>query len=35
MGHISTHDNPADLCTELISGGMKRDHLVGLVLYDI
>jgi len=34
-GHISTNDNPADLATKLISGGIKRDHLVGLVLYDI
>jgi hypothetical protein len=34
-GHISTHNNPADICTKLIPGGMKRDHLVGLVLYDI
>ena len=34
-GHISTHDNPADICTKLIPGGTKRDHLVGLVLYDI
>jgi hypothetical protein len=23
-GHISTHDNPADICTKLIPGGMKR-----------
>jgi hypothetical protein len=35
MGHISTHDNPADICTKLIPGGMKRNHLIGLVLYDI
>ena len=34
-GHISTHDNPADLCTKLMSAGMKRDHLVGLILRDI
>jgi hypothetical protein len=34
-GHIPTENNPADLATKLIPGGMKRDHLVGLVLYDI
>jgi hypothetical protein len=35
VGHVSTHDNPADICTKLIPGGQKRDHLVGLILYDI
>ncbi len=34
-GHISTHENPADLATKIIPGGTKRDHLVGKVLYDI
>lgn len=34
-GHVPTNDNPADLCTKLIPGGWKHDHLVGLVLYDI
>ena len=35
-GHVPTDDNPADICTKLIpGGGRKRDHLVGLVLYDI
>ena len=34
-GHISTNENPADLCTKVIYGGQKRDHLVGLMLYDI
>jgi len=34
-GHISTHDNPADICTKIVGGGQKRDHLVGLLLYDI
>jgi hypothetical protein len=31
-GHIRTHKNPADLCTKLMSAGIKRDHLVGLIL---
>ena len=33
--HISTHDNPADLCTKVLPGGQKRDHITGLVLYDL
>ena len=35
VGHVSTHDNLADICTKLIPGGQKRDHLVGLILHDI
>jgi hypothetical protein len=27
-GHVSTHDNPADICMKLIPGGRKREHLV-------
>lgn len=34
-GHISTHENVADLGTKVIGGGAKRDHLVSKVLYDI
>ena len=34
-GHISTHENSADLATKIIGGGQKRNHLVGKVLYDI
>jgi hypothetical protein len=33
--HIPTNDNPADLCTKVLSGGMKRDHLINLILYDL
>ena len=33
--HVSTHDNPADICTKIMPGGQKRDHLVGLILYDL
>jgi hypothetical protein len=33
-GHVSTHDNPANLCTKVIPGGQKRDHLVGLLLHN-
>jgi hypothetical protein len=34
-GHVSTHENPADIATKVLPGGQKRDHLTGLVLYDI
>jgi hypothetical protein len=34
-GHVSTHNNPADICTKIISGGRKRDHLVGLILHNL
>ena len=34
-GHIASCENPADIATKIILAGMKRDHLVGKVLYDI
>ena len=34
-GHIPTDENVADLATKIIGGGTKRDHLTGLVLYDL
>jgi hypothetical protein len=34
-GHVLTNNNLADICTKLIPGGPKRNHLVGLVLHDI
>jgi len=34
-GHIPSTENPADIATKLIPGGMKRDYLVSKVLYDI
>jgi hypothetical protein len=34
-GHVSTHDNPADICTKIIPGGRKRDHSVSLILHDL
>ena len=33
--HVPTLLNPADLCTKAIPGGIKRNNIVGLVLYDI
>ena len=33
--YVSTHDNIADLAMKIISGGQKRDYLVGSILYDL
>jgi hypothetical protein len=35
IGHIPSVNNPADICTKDVSGGQKRDHLIGLLLHDI
>jgi hypothetical protein len=34
-GHVSTHKNPADLCTKVVPGEMKRDFMISLILYDL
>ena len=34
-GHIRSAENPADLATKIIPGGMKRDGLIGMILHDI
>ena len=31
--HVRSEDNPADLCTKIMSGGQKRDRLVDMVLH--
>ena len=33
--HVRSEHNPADICTKVLSGGMKRNYLVSLVLYDL
>jgi Reverse transcriptase (RNA-dependent DNA polymerase) len=33
--HVSTHENPADICTKVLPGGAKRDYLISLILHDI
>jgi hypothetical protein len=30
-----THDNPANICTKVIPGGQKQDHLVGLLVDNV
>jgi hypothetical protein len=31
--HVRSENNPADICTKLIAGGMKRDMIVDRILY--
>ena len=33
--HVSTHHNPADICTKVLTGGQKPDFITSLVLYDL
>ena len=33
--HIPTTMNPADVATKVLPGGQKRDHLLGLIMYDL
>ena len=32
-GHVSTHENPADVATKPLPAGEKRDYLVGKLLH--
>jgi hypothetical protein len=32
-GHVRSEDNPADICTKVIAGGMKRERLTDMILY--
>jgi hypothetical protein len=33
-GHVRSEENPADICTKVIAGGMKREALTRLILYN-
>ena len=33
--HVRSEENPADLGSKIIPGGVKRDYLVGMLLHDI
>jgi hypothetical protein len=35
IDHIPSVNNPADISTNAVSGGQKRNHLTGLLLHDI
>ena len=32
-GHVSSVNNPADLCTKVLPGGEKRNRAIDMVLY--
>jgi hypothetical protein len=35
IGHVSSVDNPADICTKVVPGGQKRNHLIRRLLHDL
>jgi hypothetical protein len=34
IGHVPYVDSPAEICTKVVSGGQKRNHLIRLLLHD-
>jgi hypothetical protein len=35
IGHVPSFDNPDDICTKVVRGGQKRNHLIRLLLHDL
>jgi hypothetical protein len=35
IGHVPSVDNPDDICTKVVLGGQKRNHLIRLLLHDL
>jgi hypothetical protein len=35
IGHVPSVDNPADICTKVVTGGQKWNHLIRLLLHDL
>jgi hypothetical protein len=35
IGHVPSVDNPTDICTKVVAGGQKRNHLIRLILHDL
>jgi hypothetical protein len=35
IGHVLLVDNPADICTKVVAGGQKRNHLICILLNDL
>jgi hypothetical protein len=35
IGHVTSIDNPADICTNVVPGGQKRNHLIRLLLHHL
>jgi hypothetical protein len=32
-GHVRSEDNPADICTKVIGGGVIRERLTAMILF--
>jgi hypothetical protein len=35
IGHLPSVENPSDICTRVVAGGQKRNHLIRLLLHDL
>jgi hypothetical protein len=35
IGYVPSVENPADICTKIVPGGQKRNHLIHLLLHDL
>jgi hypothetical protein len=35
IGHVTSVDNIADICTKVVPGGHRRNHLIRLLLHDL
>jgi hypothetical protein len=35
IGHVPSVENPADICTNVVPGGQKRNHLIYLLMHDL
>jgi hypothetical protein len=35
IGHVPSVENPDDICTKVVPGGQKRNHLIRLLLHDL
>jgi hypothetical protein len=35
IGHVPSVENPARICTKVVPGGQKRNHLIRLLLHDL
>jgi hypothetical protein len=35
IGHVPSVDNPASICTKVVPGGQKRNHLIRLFLHEL
>jgi hypothetical protein len=34
IGHVPSVANPAEICTKVVAGGQKRNHLIRVLLHD-